>query len=154
MRCFMSKAFFSNWMKAKAAVGVSAQELPGTRKKSFAMYYGGTEIWFEHVDGMYSYANEVMQKFIDDTPSIARPSAPSLIAVNLDETAVNEEIIALITDTYIKNAYYIQKVVFIGLDRLAQKHMKKAFAKRVNEFRFAVNYINDFEKAKEWLAGK
>jgi len=32
--------------------------------------------------------------------------------------------------------------------------MKKAFKKREDEYRFAINYISDFEKAKEWLVGK
>lgn len=85
-------------------------------KKSFAMYFGGGEIWFEHLDGMYSFTDEVIQKFIADTQSITKPSAPSLIAVNLDETVVDKKIIALITDTYIKNTRYIHKVVFVGLN--------------------------------------
>lgn len=97
---------------------------------------------------MYSFTDEVIQKFIDDTPSITKVSAPSLIAVNLDE-----KIIALITDTYIKNTFYIQKVVFVGLERYSRNLMKQAFKKRENEYQFAINYINDFEKAKEWLVG-
>ncbi len=141
-------------IKVKAKNDILAKNLPGTRKKSFAMYFGGGEIWFEHLDGMYSFTDEVMQKFIEDTANITKPSAPSLIAVNLEETVVDKKIIALITDTYIKNTRYIYKVVFVGLDNCSQKLMKKAFKRREREYQFAVNYINDFEKAKEWLVGK
>ncbi len=32
---------------------VCGRELPGFRKKSFVLHYGGGEIWFEHLDGIY-----------------------------------------------------------------------------------------------------
>lgn len=150
----MITSIFSKLIKNKKQNDILAKDLPGTHKKSFAMYFGGGEIWFQHLDGMYSFTDEVMRKFIDDTLSITKPSAPSLIAVNLDETAVNEKIINLITDTYIKNTVYIYKVVFVGLDSHSQKLMKKAFKKREDEYQFGVNYVNDYEKAKEWLVGK
>jgi GTP:adenosylcobinamide-phosphate guanylyltransferase len=150
----MIASIFKNLIKTKPQKDISAKALPGTNKKSFSMYFGGGEIWFEHLDGMHSYTDEVKHKFIADTQNVIKPSAPSLIAVNLDETVVNEEIIDLITDTYIKNTVYIHKVVFVGLDRHSQKLMIQAFKKRQGEYQFAVNYINDFEKAKEWLVGK
>jgi hypothetical protein len=148
----MIGSFFLKVNKIKD--GILAKDLPGTNRKSFAMYFSGGEIWFEHLDGMYSFEDEVMRKFINNITNITKPSAPSLIAVNLDETVVSEKIIALITDTYIKNTRYIHKVIFIGLDKYSQKLMKSAFKKRDDEYQFAVNYINDFEKAKEWLIGK
>jgi hypothetical protein len=150
----MIASIFSKLVKIKTPNDILSKDLPGTNKKSFAMYFGGGEIWFEHLDGMYSFTDKVIHKFIDDTQNVTKPSAPSLIAINLDETVVNEKIIALITDTYIKNSRYIHKVVFVGLYSCSQKLMKKAFKKREGEYEFAVNYINDFEKAKEWLVGK
>lgn len=147
-------SIFSNLIKVKSQNDILAKDLPGTHKKSFAMYFDGGEIWFEHLDGMHSFTDEVIQKFIDDTQNITKPSAPSLIAINLDETVVDKKIIDLITDTYIKNTRYIHKVVFVGLNGHLQKLVKKTFKKRAIEYQFAVNYINDFEKAKEWLVGK
>lgn len=150
----MIRSIFPKLIKVKRHKDILAKDLPGTRKKSFAMYFGGGEIWFEHLDGMYSFTDEVMQKFIDDTSNITKPSAPSLIAVNLDETLVEEKIINLITDTYIKNTRYIYKVIFIGLNSHSKKLIKKAFKNREGEYQFAVNYENDYEKAKEWLVNK
>ncbi len=147
-------SFFYYLFKGKKQNNILTKALPGMHKKSFAMYYGGGEIWFEQLDGMYSFTDEVMQKFIDDMPNIAKPSAPSLVAVNLDETVVDEKIVDLISDTYIKNSRYIHKVVFVGLGIYSKRLMKKAFKKRADEYQFAINYINDFEKAKEWLVGK
>lgn len=147
------KGLSSYLRKPKSQSDLLARAQLGIDKKSFAMFFGGGEIWFEHLDGMYALKAQVIKKFLEDTPSIAKPSAPSLIAVNLDETDVDEEIIALITDTYIKNAQYIQKVVFVGLNRQAQGMMKRAFEKRRSEVGFTIAYIHDFEKAKEWLTG-
>jgi hypothetical protein len=150
----MIKFLTSKLKKFKKQNSILAKDLPGTRKKSFAMYFGGGEIWFEHLDGMYSFKDEVIRKFVADTSNITKPSSPALIAVNLDETVVDKEIIDIITDAYIKNTTYIHKVVFIGLNKNCQKLMKDAFNKRATEYYFAINYINDFEKAKEWLVGK
>jgi hypothetical protein len=150
----MIASIFTKLFKVKVKDDILAKDLPGSNKKSFAMYFCGGEIWFEHLDGMYSFTDEVMHKFIYDTQNVTKPSAPSLIAVNLDETDVNEKIVDLITDTYIKNTRYIHKVVFVGLNRYSRKLMEKAFQKREDEYQFTVNYINDFEKAKEWLVGK
>jgi hypothetical protein len=150
----MIASIISKLIRSMDQNNILAKALPGMHKKSFAMYFGCGEIWFEHLDGMYSFIDEVMNKFIEDTLNIAKPSAPSLIAVNLDETDVNEKIITLITDTYIKNTRYIHKVVFVGLDKHSEKLMKWTFKRRTAEYLFAVNYLNDFEKAKEWLVGK
>ena len=149
----MIASIFSKFNKAKIQNCIQAKDLPGTNKKSFALYFGGGEIWCEHLDGMYSFTDEVMHKFINDTPNITKPSAPSLIAVSLIETVVNEKIITLITDTYIKNTNYIRKVIFVGMNSYSQKLMEKAFKKRYGEYQFAVNYVNDFEEAKKWLVG-
>ncbi len=126
----------------------------GIDKKSFAMYFGGGEIWFEHLDGMYGLKDQVIEKFTKDLPKITRVSAPSLIAVNLDQTRVDSKIIDLISGSFIDNEAYIHKVVFVGLDNKARKSMIIAFKKRKSDYHFSVNYINDFEKAKEWLVNR
>jgi hypothetical protein len=114
----------------------------------------GGEIWFEHLDGMFSYTEEVIQKFMMDTPNITKPSAPSLIAVNLDDTLVDDRLVKVISDTYIENTRYLHKLVFVGLNHDSRKLMMKAFLRRKGQYQFAIHYINDFEKAKEWLVGR
>ena len=39
-------------MKPEKAMEPSGRELPGFRKKSFALPYRGGMIWFEHLDGL------------------------------------------------------------------------------------------------------
>ena len=46
----------------------------------------------------------------------------------------------------------IQKVVFIGLNRTSQKLMKSSI--EIVSCSFAYAFINDYEKAKEWLVDK
>jgi len=130
---------------------IPVKALNGLHKKSFAMYFGGGEIWFEHLDSMYTLKDEVIKKFNNDLPNITKPSKPSLIAVNLDETLVDEEIVEVISNAYIKNERYIRKLVFVGLHNKSKRLMDMAFKKRKSDYRFVINYINDFEKAKEWL---
>lgn len=36
------------------------KELPGVKKKSFALPFRGGEIWFEHLDGIYQYTELVL----------------------------------------------------------------------------------------------
>ena len=38
------------------------ESLPGVKKKSFVLPYGGGEIWFEHLDGMYQFTDLVLAK--------------------------------------------------------------------------------------------
>ena len=33
------------------------KDLPGLSKKSFSMFFGGGEIWFEHLDGIYEHTD-------------------------------------------------------------------------------------------------
>lgn len=51
-------------------------ELPGFRKKSFVLYFGGGEIWFEHLDGIYQYTEHALEKLCADSDFFCRPSAP------------------------------------------------------------------------------
>ncbi len=147
----MITSFLSKQVNKKMYTNIPVNELPGTHKKSFILSFMGADIWFEHLDGMYSYTDEVIQKFIKDLPNITKPSAPSLVSVNLDETLVDERLVDIIADTYIINTRFIHKLVFVGLNKHARKIMMRAFKKRNGQYQFAINYVNDFEKAKEWL---
>ena len=135
-------------------VMISVDELPGTRKQSFPMFFGGAEIWFSHLDGMYGFTDEVIQKFLKDVPRIAKPSAPSLVAIILDETIMTASLIAILTDKLIEIAAFVQKVAFIGLTPASRRKVKQAFRTKMPSAAFAIHFTNDLEAAKEWLVGQ
>ncbi|NLL78719.1 MAG: hypothetical protein GX234_02725 [Clostridiales bacterium] len=124
-----------------------AKELAGVNKKSFAMFFGGGEIWFEHLDGIYGYTDLAIEKLEQDYQQFKRPSMPSLLAVNLEETMVNNALIHAIAEKILNGNKQFTRVVFVGVNISAQKEIKKA----LKGAPFVLNFINDFEKAKEWL---
>lgn len=119
-------------------------------RESFAMYYGGGQIWFEQLDALSVHKDIVKEKFLKDLEVIRRPSAPAFLAINLNETLVDEEIAGVITDGLCKVERRIIKVVFVGLSRDGKKLMKKAL-KSYMEDKFVYHFMDDYEKAKEWL---
>lgn len=125
-------------------------ELPGVKKKSFAMYFGGGEIWFEHLDGIYEYTDIALQKLENDYPTFRKPSAPSLIAVNLDETLINDKLIQALADKLAGGGKLFTRVAIVGADGGTKRKLKKALCGGG----FALKFINDFEKAKEWLVSE
>ena len=50
------------------------ERLPGVAKRSFALPFHGGEIWFEHLDGMYQYADLTRAKPMADSEAFLRPS--------------------------------------------------------------------------------
>jgi hypothetical protein len=119
----------------------------GLNKKSFSLYYNGGEIWCEHLDSLCKEKELLKQKFKQDLIQISRPSMTSLIAVNLDETEVDQEIVDLIINSFIQMNKPLRKVVFVGLNLRMRSYVKK----RNRESSFEMICINDFEKAKAWL---
>ena len=126
------------------------EELPGYKKKSFKMAFGGGEIWFEHLDGIYNFEESVLNKLEDDGKVFCRPSMPSLICFNLDETEITERIMAAISDKLLNNSKRFTRVCFVGADRTSAKKLKKTLMYNG----FALHFTNDFEKAKEWLVSE
>ncbi|MDD2955026.1 MAG: hypothetical protein PHD67_01785 [Oscillospiraceae bacterium] len=90
------------------------EELPGARKKSFAMFYGGTEIWFEHLDGMGRHTGLVKEKFLRGAASFQRPSAPSLFALNAAETRMTRELAEKIASVLAKGKKLFFRVAVVG----------------------------------------
>ena len=125
-------------------------ELPGLKKKSFSMFFGGGEIWFEHLDGIYGYTDLAIEKLERDYKQFGKPSLPSLIAVNLDETYVSDQLITAITEKLMSGSKLFTRVAFVGTDLITRRKIKKSLIGAP----FALNFINDFEKAKEWLVSE
>lgn len=127
---------------------LSPEELPGVKKKSFLLPFGGSEIWFEHIDGMYQYSELVMEKLKNDSSSFMRPSGTSIIGFVLYETVITDEIADEIVG-YLRNSKkYFRRVCFLGADSYTKRMFMKRLEGRVS---FGYSFINDFEKAKEWL---
>ncbi|MGN0691803.1 MAG: hypothetical protein ACI4K7_05605 [Oscillospiraceae bacterium] len=125
-------------------------ELPGLKKRSFSMFFGGGEIWFEHLDGIYTYTELAIEKLINDSKQFCRPSLPSLMAVNVDETVVTDQLIDAVSDRLLNTCKRFTRVAIVGADSYAVKRFKRAF----REAGFALYFTNDFEKAKEWLVSE
>lgn len=111
------------------------------------MYFVGAEICFEHLDGIYEYTDLAIEKSENDYFEFNRPSMPSLIAINLDETLVDDKLIYAVAEKLLNSDKQFMRVVFVGINISVKRKIKKALL----ETSFALNFINDFEKAKEWL---
>ena len=124
------------------------ERLPGGKKKSFVLPFNNGEIWFEHLDGMYQYDQLVRNKLKEDSKEFLLPSKPSAIGIVLDETNVTNEIADDLISVLLETDKVIQRVCFIGTD----KKIRKMFVERLKKSnKFQYNFINDLEKAKEWL---
>lgn len=119
----------------------------GLNKKSFSLFYHGGEVWCEHLDSLYGEKELLKQKFKQDLIEISRPSTSSFIAVVLDDSDVDKEVLNWIVDGFVMLNKPLRKIVFVGLDLKMKSYMKKK--KADNSFMMAC--IDDLEKAKEWL---
>ena len=122
-------------------------EVPGLKKKSFSMFFNGGEIWFEHLDSLYDQTELIKKKFMQDLLVIQRPSTSSFIAVILNESNINDEILDLIINEFSNINKQLRKVVFIGLTMKMKRYVKK----RSTHTNFLIICMDDLEKAKEWL---
>lgn len=129
--------------------GISSMEKYelGLNKKSFSLFYNGGEVWCEHLDSLYGEKELLRQKFKRDLIQISRPSTSSFIAVILDDSDVDREIIEWIVDSLVMLKKPLRKVVFVGLDVKMKHYIKKKKA----DISFMMTCIDDLEKAKEWL---
>lgn len=65
----------------------------GLKKKSFSLFFNGGEIWCEHLDALYDETELLKQKFMQDMLQIQKPSASSFLAVILEDSNVDREIL-------------------------------------------------------------
>jgi len=119
------------------------------KKKSFSLPYHNGEIWCEHLDGLYYYTELVIHKFQNDLARLQSPSAPSAIAINLDETAINDELLHILCSGLCSHKKHLQKIAFIGISKKDRPKMKLHLINASVPFQY--RFFHDFEKAKEWL---
>lgn len=122
----------------------------GLKKKSFSLFFNGGEIWCEHLDSLYDEAELLKQKFMQDLFQIQKPSASSFIAVILNDSNVDREILEQILDEFSGLKKQLRKVVFVGLNIKMKKYIKK----RNRDTIFMMICMDDLENAKEWLIMK
>lgn len=123
----------------------------GIHKKSFALNYNGGMIWCEHLDSLGDSSHIVVDKFEKDMQQLIKKSTPAYVAVNLDETLVNREILEKIVYSYRDMDKDLKKVAFIGLSRRNKKLLHKIVKGSQKPITYIVTCIDDYEKAKEWL---
>lgn len=127
-----------------------AEEPRGLQKKSFSMYFGGGEIWFEHLDSLQKRDDLALAKLEADSCLFLRPSLPSVIAVNLDETRVTAALISALQKYLMHAGKHFTRVAVVGLGPVVRIRLRRALAGAS----FALGFTNDFEQAKEWLVQK
>lgn len=120
----------------------------GLQKKSFALPFHGGAIWFEHLDSLGADEAVFRSKLAADLAEIVKPSAPSHMAVVLDETDVSVSLCALLADVLSAQAHP-KKVAFVGMSRREKCWMHAMLRKR--GIAYAVSFHSDLEKAKQWL---
>lgn len=141
-------SFFMRNNSEKYYTASYPESLPGVKKKSFSLPFNGGEIWFEHLDGMYQYTDLVLEKLKNDSKTFLLPSKPSHIGFVLDETLITQALAEEILNYLLNTEKNFMRVCFIGTNSKSEKLFRKLLCKKSC---FVFSFINDFEKAKEWL---
>ena len=98
---------------------------------------------------MSIHTDIVIEKFLKDMKIICRPSSSASISINLNETLVQKDIAELIVNKLSNVKRHISKVAFVGLDGTGKRLIKSSLKNENSSFCY--RFIDDFEKAKEWL---
>lgn len=120
----------------------------GLKKKSFEIYYNGGSIWCEHLDGMGSQKEQVIEKFLGDKKNFCRPSMTSFVIINLDETEIDGDIISCITDTIIGSQKRFMKIAFVGVRKIGDRNYFSVISQKKG---CPIEFFDDYEKAKQWV---
>jgi len=120
-------------------------------RESMSLFFCGGEIWFEQLDALSVHKDIILDKFLKDMETIKMPSSPALIGINLDESIVDKEITDTIISNLLQVSQSVRKVVFVGLDNKGKRCMKQSLNNNHKPIGFIYTFINDYEKAKEWL---
>lgn len=122
-------------------------------RESYSMAFKGGEIWFEQLDALSVHTDIVMDKFRKDLSLIKKPSLTGFIAVNVNETLVDAQMADEIIRGFVQIPK-IRKVVFIGVTKATRNIMKGLLEQKDRKVSFVYTFIDDYEKAKEWLVVK
>lgn len=117
--------------------------------KSMILPFNGNHIFYSSLDGLNVYDDIAKDKFLDDIKLIKRPSSPSLVAVHLYKTHLEEELANIIITKLHDSGNSVRKVAFVGLTKKGIK-LVRSIIKKIN-VAFISNFFSDYEKAKLWL---
>lgn len=114
--------------------------------------YANTLIWCAEFDSLSTHTDIAVSKFLRELSLLKRPSSPSLIAVNLNETLVTQEFAMVMVSSLTSLSYKIKRVAFVGASLSVRAHM--SFALKRTDCFFAYGFFSDYEQAKIWLVSK
>lgn len=120
-------------------------------RDSFKITFHDAELWAANFDSLGDHYELIKKKFLEDIAVLKRPSSPSQVLLNLHQTDVTNELAHFLIDNFESAQPYLKKVVFSGLCYRAKRELQKYIFKKQPGLQFAVNFIDDVEKAKEWL---
>ncbi len=120
-------------------------------RRSFPLPYANTEIWCFELDSLSVHTDIMVSKFLQELPAIRRPSAPSLVFINLAQTLVTKES-ADIMISRLLSISRLKKVAFVGLSVAIRTYLGARLNK--HDGLFAYGFFSDLEQAKVWLVSK
>ena len=118
-------------------------------RKSFSISHNNGVIWGENSDALYDFEEVVESKFSEDMKTIKKPSSPSAIAMNLNQTAITKRLAAMIIENLIEAGFGVRKVAFVGLEKEHLHNMKQAIKNQSTGFVY--RFFGNFVAAKDWL---
>lgn len=121
-------------------------------RKSFAIPFAGTMLWCEELDALGAHRELVQDKFLRDMAQVNKPSTPALVVMNLHSTSVDRPLASLFARELAAAVPHVRKVAFAGVNIKTRKLLTAALEAAGPGF--AYSFFLDFERAKEWLAGK
>ncbi len=120
-------------------------------RRSFPLPYANTEIWCFELDSLSVHTDIMVRKFLQELPAICRPSAPSLVFINLSETLVTKDSADIIISRLLSIGR-LKKVAFVGLNVVMRTYLGARLNK--HDGLFAYGFFADLEQAKIWLVSK
>ncbi len=118
-------------------------------RKSFSASHNNGELWAENLDALYDFEDVVEHKFLEDMKTVKRPSTPSIIAMNLNQTKITKHLATIIIEGLVDAGSSVRKVAFVGLEKEYVQLMKQVI--KTHNVCFVYHFFDDFMIAKDWL---
>ena len=117
-------------------------------RRSFPLPFANTELWCFELDSLSVHTDTLVSKFLQELPTLRRPSAPSLVFINLSETLVTKDSADILISCLLSIGR-LKKVAFVGLTVAIRTYVGARLNK--HDGLFAYGFFSDYEQAKIWL---